>query len=218
MVAVVLRHPIATVSRGSCGYSRPEPGGAICRRSIPVALPAGGGSGSGKRKTSGSKPGSSCWPPSTTASCCNGRKPSWTAASWLPKRGRCRGKNQAREGDKVDGTGRWPGHTARSATHECFAGRGHACRVDAGAGESSRLGARSTATETPAHHRRSRLRLQPAARPIAPARHRVVGPPPPESPIVVASGWSQTSALPPKMENQAYLCLVAEFPPAGNSL
>ncbi len=40
------------------------------------------------------------------------------------KGGRRCGKNQAREGDKVDGTGRWPGHSSGSATQERFAGRG----------------------------------------------------------------------------------------------
>ena len=45
-------------------------------------------------------------------------------------RGRRCWKNQAREGDKVDDTGRWPGHSSRSAAHEGFAGGGLARGVD----------------------------------------------------------------------------------------
>src|SRR5271167_2709174 len=52
------------------------------------------------------------------------------AALCRPKKGRCCRKNQAREGDKVDGTGRWPGHSFGSATGECFTSGSHARRSD----------------------------------------------------------------------------------------
>src|SRR5271166_1872398 len=64
------------------------------------------------------------------------------------KKGRCCRKNQAREGDKVDGTGRWPGHSFGSATGECFTGGSHARRSNGGSGPRPVLGTGSSAAET----------------------------------------------------------------------
>src|ERR1035437_8640387 len=97
------------------------------------------------------------------------------AASCRPKNGRCCGKNQAREGDKVDGTGRWPGHSFGSATGECFTGGSHARRSDGGSGPRPVLGTGSPAAETEPNNCRSFLRLEPAAGPAPEALHLVVG-------------------------------------------
>src|SRR5271166_2228252 len=96
------------------------------------------------------------------------------AASCRLKKGRGGGKDQAREGDKVDGTGRWPGHSFGSATGECFTGRSHARRSDGGSGPRPVLGTGSSAAETETDNCRPCLRLELAAGPAAAAWHRVV--------------------------------------------
>src|SRR5581483_479923 len=130
-----------------------------------------------------------------------------------PKKGRRSGKNQAREGDKAHRTGRWPGHSSGSATHERFAGRGHASGNDAGASEGGPLRAGPASPEAETHHRRPRLRLQPAARTVATPGHRTAGSASPQPGTLVATGWTQAAALPPTLENRAHLRLAAKLPP-----
>src|SRR5581483_5841101 len=100
-----------------------------------------------------------------------------------------------------------------SATHERFAGRGHAGGNDARASEGAVLGARPAPPEAAAHHRRSRLRLQPAARTAAAARHRAAGSAPPQPRALVAAGRTQAAALSPTLENRAHLRLAADLSP-----
>ncbi len=138
------------------------------------------------------------------------------AASCRPKKGRCCGKNQAREGDKVDGTGRWPGHSFGSATGECFAGRSHARRSDGGSGPSPVLGTGSSAAETETDNCRSSLRLEPAAGPATGAWYRVVGAASTKPAALVETGRKKTTSVQEKMENRAHVCLAAKLsPPSG---
>src|SRR5271169_21494 len=117
------------------------------------------------------------------------------AASCRPKRGRCCGKNQARERDKVDGTGRWPGHSFGSATGECFTGRSHARRGDGCSGSSPVLGKGSSTAETETDNCRSCLRLEPAAGPATEAWHRVVGAASAKPAALVEAGWKEVTPI-----------------------
>lgn len=127
------------------------------------------------------------------------------------KRGHCSWKNQAREGDKVDGTGRWPGHSFGSATSECFAGESHARRIDGGSGPSPVLGRGPSAAETETDNCRSCIRLEPAAGPGTEARHRVVGGASAQPAALVEAGRKKATSLQEKMGSQAHGCMLQNF-------
>src|SRR5271167_2982213 len=133
------------------------------------------------------------------------------AASYAPKRGRCCRKNQAREGDKVDGTGRWPGHSFGSATGECFTSGSHARRSDHCSGPRPVLGTGSSAAETETDNRRPGLRLEPPAGPAAEARYRVVGATSAKPAALVEAGRKEATSIPKKMESRAHVCLAAKL-------
>src|ERR1035438_619584 len=134
------------------------------------------------------------------------------AASCRPKKGRCCGKNQAREGDKVDGTGRWPGHSFGSATGECFTGRSHARRSHGGSGPRPVLGTGSSAAETETDNCRSGLRLEPAAGPATEAWHRVVGAASAKPAALVEAGRKEATSIQETMESRTHICLAAKLP------
>src|SRR5450631_4260931 len=133
------------------------------------------------------------------------------AASCRLKKGRCCRKNQAREGNKVDGIGRWPGHSFGSATGECFTGGSHARRNDDCSSPRPVLGTGSSAAETETDNRRSCLRLEPAAGPATEARHRVVGAASAKPAALVETGRKKATSLQEKMESRAHICLVAKL-------
>ena len=139
------------------------------------------------------------------------------AASCPPKRGLCCRKNQAWEGDKVDGTGRWPGHSFGSATGECFPGGSHARRNDDCSRPRPVLGTGSSAAETETDNRRSSLRLEPAAGPATEARHPVVGAASAQPAALVETRRKKATSLQEKMESRAHVCLVAKLPPPAGA-
>ncbi len=138
------------------------------------------------------------------------------AASCPPKRGLCCRKNQAREGDKVDGTGRWPGHSFGSATGECFPGGSHARRNDDCSSPRPELGTGPSAAETETDNCRPCLRLEPAAGPAPEAWYRVVGAASAQPAALVETGRKKATSLQEKMESRAHICLAAKLPsPSG---
>src|ERR1039458_470465 len=135
------------------------------------------------------------------------------AASCRLKKGRCCRKNQAREGDKVDGTGRWPGHSFGSATGERFTGGSHARRIDDCSGPSPVLGTGSSAAETETDNCRPCLRLEPAAGPATEAWNRVVGAASAKPAALVETGRTKATSLQEKMESRAHVCVAAKLSP-----
>jgi hypothetical protein len=103
--------PTVRVYRVVCGSCVPEPGGAICRRSIQTVLLAGGGCGCGRNSVSGCGLGGNCWRRWTSASCWTGRRHFWMQLLSPRKRGPRRRHDTSRERYEVHGGGRRPGHT-----------------------------------------------------------------------------------------------------------
>ncbi len=119
------------VLRASCGSFGRAPRGASCRPGMAATPPAGAGSGSGRRVACCWRCGGRSSPSSTIARRSGGMSASWMAASPRRKRGRQNRPNQARQGHKVDGTGRWRGYSAGSIPGRGVPGGGHAPRADA---------------------------------------------------------------------------------------
>ncbi len=121
----------AGVSKASCGCSGRGPRGASCRPGTAAPPPAGAGSDSGRRVACCWRSGGRSSTSSTIAGRSGGMSASWMAASPRRKRGRQNRPHQARQGHKVDGTGRWRGYSAGSIPGRGVPGGGHAPRADA---------------------------------------------------------------------------------------
>jgi hypothetical protein len=122
---------IAAVSRASSGFFGPAPNGASCPAGMAAPAPVGDGSSGGKKQAYGSSSGGASWPNSTTRRRFGGMSALPMAASSPRKRGAQGRHDQAREGDKVDGFGRWRGYSAGSILGRGVPGGSHAPRDNA---------------------------------------------------------------------------------------
>src|SRR5258708_38010306 len=107
MVAADPGHPTERVLRVFCGYCRPGQPGDSCQTIFPHLPLAGDGCSDGRKRESGWKPGDGFWVPWIAKDCCTGMRDFWMAALHPLKMGLCRRQNQAWQGHKVDGIGRW---------------------------------------------------------------------------------------------------------------
>src|SRR5882672_9614941 len=115
---------IAKSLREFCGCFEVARAGAICPRSwASVPASVGNACACGKSRKSGCGCGERSCPNWTGKASWTGTKHSSTGVLLLPKRGRVRRQNQARQGYEVDGGGRRPRYTFGKSTDQRLAGR-----------------------------------------------------------------------------------------------
>lgn len=143
----------AAVSRASFGSSGRGRLGVRCPRGMAVPAPAGDVLKRGRNEGCSSSYGAPSWPNSMTAESSGGTNVLPTVALHRPKRGAQGGQDQEGQGYKVDGSGRWPGHSAGSMPGLGVPGRGDVAGEDAGDGggggvRARRAGPASVQTES----------------------------------------------------------------------
>jgi hypothetical protein len=126
--------PIVPVSKASCGCCVPGHAGRTYPRSIRRPVPVGDACGTGKRKTSGSRPGGPFWPNSMPRVNSIGRKPSPMGALPRPKKGGRRRENETRQGHEMDGGGRRPRYSSGKPPGLGVPSRGDLAGADPGDG------------------------------------------------------------------------------------
>ena len=187
-----------------------------------AARRAGVGCGSGKRTGRCSSFGGRFWPNSTIEVRSAGMSASETGVLPPRKRGLRSRQNQARQGNKVDGFGRWPRYSAGSTPGLGVPVGDLAPRSDTRHGPGPACASSgSAAVAARASDPRSRLRQQPAAPMAERVGHRAHHSDPTSSAPRYAPGWKKAASLPPALDRRAYICLVGLVPkaagPAGTS-
>ena len=215
---VALGRIIAACWRAFSGCSRPARAGAICRRNIPAPALAGDACSSGKSRKSGWTCGDSFWPNWTRVDVWTGARASWTGVLLLPKRGRVRRQNQARQGHEVDGGGRRPRCSSGKAPGVGLA-RGSKI-VGAHAGDRARAAGGTGPAQEPtvSGHRRQSLRQRPGAAGVETAWQRVDLSASPQPAAARAPRRTQTAALSQTLEGGAHLRLAGKLPSPGRAL
>ena len=166
--------------KGYCGYYVLERRGRTCRRNTPAHRPAGVGYVNGKNWMSGWMRGDRSWASWTNVGNSTGAKPSSTAVSPLPKKGRMRRKDQTRQGNEVDGGGRRRRYSYWKAPGLCEPERGHARRKDAEQCGCPSKGRWRSEAKTGKTYRGQRVRQRPSAGTVGSQRHRTDKPAPAE--------------------------------------
>ncbi len=145
---------------------------------------------------------------------------SFLDGSFAPaKKGRRSRKNQAGQGDEVDGGGRRRGCSSGRPPLFCIPG-GSPARGD-DAGDDPRKPAPScgkTTAEAGARDRRQSLRQRSAAKAVAAARHRTDLPAQEESRSSGDTGWSRVTTISTPLDRRTNHRLVGELPAPGGAL
>jgi hypothetical protein len=158
------RPTIADAWKESCGFSGRDLRGANCLADTPAPAPAGGACETGPQAVCCWVCGAAFLPNWMTSSDSAGMNVSRMAALPRPKKGALRGQDQAREGHKMDGLGRWRGYSAGSTLGLGESVGSEAVGADAGDGGDWRIQATATsAWLSPAIDIGSRLRQQSVA-------------------------------------------------------
>ena len=145
---------------------------------------------------------------------------SFLDGSFAPaKKGRRSRKNQAGQGDEVDGGGRRRGCSSGRPPLFCIPGGSPARGDDAGGDPRKPAPSCGKATaEAGARDRRQSLRQRSAAKAVAAARHRTDLPAQEESRSSGDTGWSRVTAVSTPLDRRTNHRLVGELPTPGGAL